>query len=173
MVSSAMTSGPTALNKFRIINIDFVTRKILVRTSTKYLTSNTEASDQFGRSISLSVDGNTLAVGAYFENGAALGLDGNQTDDCDALPADQVNCADRSGAVYVYSRDALGWGSTPPVYIKASNTEFGDLFGRSVSLSADGNTLAVGAMYEDSAALGIDGDQTDNAAGDSGAVYLY
>jgi hypothetical protein len=31
----------------------------------------------------------------------------------------------------------------------------------------------VAALVEDSAATGINGDQTNNAAQDSGAVYLY
>jgi hypothetical protein len=42
-----------------------------------------------------------------------------------------------------------------------------------VALSADGNTLAVGALYEDSNATGIGGDQTNNSASNAGAVYLY
>jgi hypothetical protein len=58
-------------------------------------------------------------------------------------------------------------------YFKASNTEASDIFGSTLALSADGNTLAVGVQAEDSAATGIDGDQTDNSAPDSGAVYLY
>jgi len=58
-------------------------------------------------------------------------------------------------------------------YLKASNTAGGFVFGRSVSLSADGATLAVGASSEFSAATGINGDQTDNSANSSGAVYLY
>ena len=55
-------------------------------------------------------------------------------------------------------------------YLKASNSEAGDNFGRAISLSADGNTLAVGAIGEDSA---INGNPSDNSAFDSGAVYLY
>jgi hypothetical protein len=38
-----------------------------------------------------------------------------------------------------------------------------DEFGSSVALSGDGGTLAVGAWEEDSSAVGIDGDQADNA----------
>ena len=48
-----------------------------------------------------------------------------------------------------------------------------DLFGTRVSLSADGNTLAVGAVGERSSATGINGDQTDNSVSRAGAVYLY
>ena len=59
-------------------------------------------------------------------------------------------------------------------YIKASNTDGGDDFGRRVALSSDGNTLAVGAIYEDSNGTGVNsGAQADNNAEDSGAVYLY
>ena len=57
-------------------------------------------------------------------------------------------------------------------YIKASNTESYDHFGYSIALSSDGNTLAVGALVEDSNATGVNGDQTNNSATNSGAVYI-
>ncbi|MGF1511618.1 MAG: FG-GAP repeat protein [Myxococcota bacterium] len=56
-------------------------------------------------------------------------------------------------------------------YVKASNTDEGDLFGLSVALSGD--TLAVGAPGEDSNATGVNGDPTRNAAFRSGAVYMF
>ena len=56
-------------------------------------------------------------------------------------------------------------------YIKASNTDAGDWFGRSIALSGD--TLAVSAPHEDSAATGIDGDQSDNSMTTAGAVYVF
>ncbi|MEZ4307659.1 MAG: hypothetical protein R3F14_06390 [Polyangiaceae bacterium] len=57
-------------------------------------------------------------------------------------------------------------------YIKASNTGAGDQFGTSVSLSADGNGLAVGAPNEQSNATGVNGNQgNDPSFGFSGAVY--
>jgi hypothetical protein len=55
--------------------------------------------------------------------------------------------------------------------LKASNTDGGDNFGRSVSLEKD--LLAVGASLEDSNATGVHGGQDDNSAGKSGAVYLF
>jgi len=132
-----------------------------------------DAEDEFGFSISLSADGNTLAVGAHREDSAATGIGGNPIHDCNFPAIDQTNCARWSGAVYVYTRDTSGsWGANP-VYIKASNTEPGDVFGNSVSLSADGNTLVVGAQYEDSGATGIDGNLNDNSGNNSGAVYVY
>lgn len=123
--------------------------------------SNIGADDNFGTSVALSGDGNTLAVGAYGEASNATGINGN--------PAD--NSASSAGAVYVFTRSGSTW--TQQAYVKASNTGAGDLFGTSVALSGDGNTLAVGAYWEDSNATGINGNQADNSASDSGAVYVY
>lgn len=59
------------------------------------------------------------------------------------------------------------------VYLKASNTGNDDLFGNVLDVSADGNTLAVGAPREDSSATGIDGSQTDTGASNAGAVFVF
>ena len=123
--------------------------------------SNADADDRFGWSVALSDDGNTLAVGAYAEDSAATGIDGDQAD----------NTASAAGAVYVFTRTAGAW--KQQAYVKASNTDAGDQFGFSVALNADGDTLAVGALYEASAATGIDGDRADNAATNSGAAYVF
>ncbi len=123
--------------------------------------SNAESSDQFGYSVSLSGDGNTLAVGANLEASSATGIDGDQSD----------NSALGTGAVYVFTRDN-GWWSQQ-AYVKASNAEAGDVFGYQVALSFDGNTLAAAAQGEDSASSGIDFDETNNDAGGSGAVYVF
>ena len=138
---------------------------------------NTAAGDAFGVSVALSGDGATLAVGAQYEGGAATGINGALTNDCDAMTP--INCASGSGAVYIYTLTTGGWRQTP-TYIKASNTGAGDAFGSSVALSTDGNTLAVGAYGEDSAATGVNGTQTEicsgtlvNCANNSGAAYVY
>ena len=126
--------------------------------------SNTNFLDEFGESVSLSADGNTLAVGAKGEDSSATGIDGGET-------AEGNNELEKAGAVYMFTRTASGW--SQQAYIKASNTDTDDGFGYLVSLSADGNTLAVGAPREDSDAQGINGDQTKNSASWSGAVYIY
>jgi hypothetical protein len=124
--------------------------------------TNTDFFDRFGHSIALSADGNTLAAGAYLEDSSATGIGGNQTS----------NTAFDTGAVYLYTRNSAGtW--THQAYIKATNTDIGDIFGWSVALSAGGTTLAVGAPYESSGVTGIGGNQNDNTAVNSGAVYLY
>jgi predicted amidohydrolase YtcJ len=68
-------------------------------------------------------------------------------------------------------------------YLKASNPDASDHFGcggenqghngQSVSMSADGRTLAVGAPHESSAASGVNGNQQDNSVFDAGAVYVF
>lgn len=123
--------------------------------------SNTEAGDGFGFSLALSDDGQTLAVGAAWEDSPASIINGDQGNDPD-LGTDYF-----AGAVYVFFLDPdLGW--QQQAYLKASNTDASDNFGRSVSLSADGNRLAVGAYHEDS-----NGDPADNSMANSGAVYVF
>jgi FG-GAP repeat len=119
--------------------------------------SNTEAYDAFGISVALS--GDTLAVGAHGEDSATTGVNSNQAD----------NSAGNAGAVYVFVRSGTMW--TQQAYVKASNTGVDDTFGYSVALSGD--TLAVGARYEASAATSINGTQSDNSASAAGAVYVF
>ena len=123
--------------------------------------SNSDQNDLFGDSLSLSSDGNTLAVGATREGSNSTGIGGNQ----------ESNNTAASGAVYVFTRSDSDW--SQQAYVKASNGEGADTFGQSLALSADGNTLAIGANREESSATGIGGDQTDNSAEKSGAAYLY
>jgi len=117
--------------------------------------------DGFGRALAISADGATLAIGTPFDGSAATGINGNPVN----------NGAPASGAVYVFSRGGATW--SLQAYIKASNTETMDWFGATIGLSADGSTLAVGALFEDSAATGVDGDQASNSATDAGAAYVF
>jgi hypothetical protein len=119
--------------------------------------SNAEEQDYFGTSVSLSGDGLILAVGAPGEDGNGLNQSSNTITD--------------SGAVYIFENDGGNWIQTD--YIKAQNTGSSDDFGGAVSLSGDGYSLAVGASLEDSGAIGIEGNSSDNSAEDSGAVYLF
>jgi hypothetical protein len=182
--------------------------------------SNTDAGDLFGWSVSVS--GDTLAVGAVWEASNATGIDGDQTNNTEgqtgavyvfirsgatwtqqayikasnsggldwfgysmSLEGDTLvvgspwegssngnqgdNSASGSGAVYVFTRNGTNW--TQQAYVKASNIDADDNFGYSVSLSGD--TLAVGAPEEDSNAQGVNGDETNNSAPVSGAVYVF
>ncbi|RYF00551.1 MAG: integrin [Comamonadaceae bacterium] len=123
--------------------------------------SNPRSYAQFGSTLSLSADGNTLAVGSPFESSKATGIDGDQGD----------TSATGAGAVYVFTRSGSTW--SQQAYVKASNTDAGDQFGGTVSLSAAGDLMAVSAGYEASKATGIGGDQADNSEPNTGAVYVF
>lgn len=119
--------------------------------------SNTGADDEFGISVSLS--GDTLAVGADGEASFADGIGGIQSD----------NSSPGSGAVYVFTRSGTTW--TQQAYVKASNTGPGDLFGYAVSVSGD--TMVVGASNEASAGCGPAPSPADNSANFAGAAYVF
>jgi hypothetical protein len=113
--------------------------------------------DQFGASVALSADGSTLAVGAPTEDGNARTINGDQTN----------NDAPAAGAAYVFRRSGGAW--TQEAYIKPSNLDDYDAFGTSVSLSADGATLAVGAPGESGNGTG----PGDNSQMSAGAAYVF
>ncbi len=127
--------------------------------------SNNSAADRFSRE-SISLDGDTLAVGAYLE-------DSNQTTITNGTTSSTNNSNSDSGAVYVYKRTGTTWAQE--AYVKASNNNAGDYFGYEVAL--DGDTLAVGAYPEDSNQTTITNDNStassNNSNADSGAVYVY
>ncbi len=89
-------------------------------------------------------------------------VNGNQAD----------NSAIAAGAVYVFTRSGDAW--SQQAYVKSDSPAqltAGDLFGYSVALNADGNTMAIGA-YDEGSAAGING-AFDNKLGGSGAVFVY
>jgi len=120
--------------------------------------SNTGAGDEFGWSA-VAVSGDTVVVGAHFEDSNATGVNGNQAD----------NSAPDSGAAYVFTRTGGVW--SQQAYLKASNTTAFDQFGFFVAVSGD--TVVVSAPGEDSNATGVNGNQADNSAPDSGAAYVF
>jgi len=119
--------------------------------------SNTGADDYFG--VTVAIDGDTVVVGAYGEDSSATGVNGNEG----------LNDANSSGAAYVFTRSGTDW--SQQAYLKASNTEAFDLFGDPVAISGD--TIVVGAIYEDSSATGVNGDDSLNDADASGAAYVF
>jgi len=119
--------------------------------------SNSDPGDNFGWSVAVS--GDVLAVGAPLEDSNSTLINIGQSD----------NSAQYAGAAYVFVRSGGIW--TQQEYVKASNADPYDWFGYSVAL--DRGTVAVGAVQEDSDATGVNGDQTDNSALDSGAAYVF
>ena len=85
---------------------------------------NAAAGGMFGYHLDLSADGNTLAVGASFAANSGGASAGN---------------------VYVFTRSGDKW--QEQARLQASDASPNALFGITVALSADGNTLAVGAHF--------------------------
>jgi cbb3-type cytochrome oxidase subunit 3/alpha-D-ribose 1-methylphosphonate 5-triphosphate synthase subunit PhnH len=101
----------------------------------KITASDAASSDYFGRFVA--IDGNTLVVSSYFD-------DDNGSE---------------SGSVYVYDLTKNNRETGFERKITASDGAVTDRFG--ISVAIDGNTLAVGAYYDD-----------DNGM-NSGSVYVY
>ncbi len=119
--------------------------------------SNTDSSDHFGQSVSVS--GNSIVVGALFEASNATGVNADQGN----------NSIPQAGAAYVFSRTGNTW--SQQAYLKASNSQEDDGFGWSVAIS--NNTIVVGAHFEDSGATGVNGNINDNSAIGAGAAYVF
>jgi hypothetical protein len=138
--------------------------------------NNARPYNSFGVRLALSGDGNTLAVSAYLEDNTGRGIRPPIVQQFllqDTLNGwrEHRNEAEESGAVYLYTRSGSTW--TQGAYVKGSNTDAGDEFGSTVALSGDGRLMVVGAHSEDSAARGVNGNQTDNSGDDSGAAYVF
>jgi len=132
--------------------------------------SNTGPQDNF-RTVSLSGDGRTLAVGAEGEDSNAKGVFSGDLSITENQIAQENNSAGNSGAVYVFTKDGNKW--VQEAYLKASNAQASDRFGGSVNLDVDGNTLVIGASFERSNATGVDGDQENNSEIGAGAAYVF
>ena len=117
--------------------------------------SNTGANDYFGTSVS--VFGDTVVVGASGEDSSTTGVNTTPNE-----------AASRSGAAYVFVRSGNDW--SQQAYLKANNTGEDDLFGTSVA--ASGNTIVVGAQWEDSSTTGVNS-VPDELATHSGAAYVF
>lgn len=134
--SNKWTAGDSALNSNQL-GSNFIEVK-------KLMAGDAQTSDRLG--LSLDISGDTLVVGATYEDG------------------DSGNGAANSGAVYVFERNLGGannWGQAAKLI--ASDTGEGDLFGVSVGIHED--TIAVGAYLEDGG--------VGNPKPDAGAAYIF
>lgn len=123
--------------------------------------SDTNTNDLFG-SVSISKDGNTIAVGAYGEASSSSCING--TDD---------NIGTESGAVYLFNKVGANWISTFKIQRPSGMLSADTLrFGFDVVLDATGNTICIAAPYEDSSSTGINGAYNTSASA-SGAVVTY
>lgn len=131
---------------------------------------------QFGSAISISADGSTLAIGASGEAGFSNGINGDQFAVLPRPGFGQSDGALSIGAAYVFTRSSNDW--TQVAYVKGTNNtpdieNIGIGFGESVSLSGDGQTLAVGTSEEAGGVSGINTDRFDSSAPGAGAVFVY
>ena len=118
--------------------------------------SNPGAGDNFGANVAVS--GNTIVVGAEFEDGLGTGVN---------PPANDL--LSNSGAAYIFTFAAGSW--TQTAYLKASNAGVSDQFGSAVAIS--GNKVLVTAVLEDSNATDVGGNQANNTGSNSGAAYIF
>lgn len=128
--------------------------------SSSITSENRDDLDQAGSAVAVA-DG-ALLVAMPGDDSSSTGIDGDEADDG----------ASESGAVAYYERGALplvGETWLQSTFFKASNTDPGDAFGSAVAVSADGAILAIAAPFEASGT----GDETDDSAPGSGAVYVF
>ncbi|NWJ96942.1 MAG: Ig-like domain repeat protein [Chloroflexi bacterium] len=106
----------------------------LVQTK-QLIASDGATNDTFGSSVSLSSDGNTALIGAYFK---------------------KIGANSFQGAAYVFTRTGSTWSQQQVLTDTTTGAAF-DWFGLSVSLSSDGNTALIGASYKTIGANGRQG----------------
>ncbi len=130
---------------------------------------NGENGDNFGWSVAISADGNTIVAGANDEDSLLSGVHAPQ----DENPKDAVRDT-WAGAAYVFTRQT-GGGWTEQAFLKPINTRKNDQFGNAVAISADGNTVAVGSLFGagPGGSKGTDADPNDDSVSASGSVYVY
>ena len=92
----------------------------------KIYPSDQQRHDYYGRSVSISSDGNTAIAGAWAEDAGGTS---------------------NTGSAYIFTRSNGNW--TEQVNIDASDKERDAQFGYSVSISGDGNTAIAGAWLDD------------------------
>jgi hypothetical protein len=149
--------GAGAIYVFKRAGTDWV--------QTDYLKAhNAENGDSLGYDMAISQDGNTIAGGAGDEDCMVGGIN---PPGCD----NDYKTDTSSGAAYVFVRKDGKW--SEQAFIKASHPGKEDWFASRLNLSGDGNTLAVSAQLENGNSKGINGNETDVSAEDSGALYLF
>lgn len=125
--------------------------------------SQVSANDHLGYSVAVS--GDTVVVGAYMDKSSTMGVQNSATPTVD-------EATNQAGAAYVFVRNGTTW--SQQAYLKASQVSASDFFGYSVAVS--GETVVVGAYFEDSSTAGIQHSAiptVDESAQGAGAVYGF
>ncbi len=112
------------------------------------------AGDYSGQSVSLSADGTILAIGAYLNDGTTVGSTSDNRGHVRIYKYDvtkTTNVTDQNSSEF----GPVGWRRLGQ---DIDGDAAGDYFGWSVSLSADGSTLAIGAFNNDGTTVGSTSD---------------
>ena len=107
----------------------------------KIISSDGEATDKFGEAISINYDWTKLIVGAKLEDTPSVGSD--------------------TGAAYTFTYNGSTWSQDAKLLAAVSDSSQSDSFGSSVTSSADGSRVVIGAPFEDTNGT------------NAGAVYIF
>ena len=127
-----------------------------------YLKASNAGSFQFfASSVRVSADGNTLICGAAGDSSNASTINGNEFDTSQAW----------AGAAFVYRYTGSFW--FEQAYLKPGNDASDTHFGYRVAISNDGNRVVVSEPYDNSGASGVNGDEFDTSASQTGSAFVY
>ena len=157
MAGTRLVAGASAVGVANQAGAAYVFSKVGgVWTFEQKLSADTPSSgDELGAAVDIA--GDTIAIGAYRENGPGAELD----------PLNRTDTSTDSDAVYVFHASGFATWSQRH-YLKSSHPGDGDWFG--ISLALSGDTLVVGAVGEDS---GSSTDPDDQSASSAGACSVY
>ena len=162
-----------------------------ITETAKFLASDGAAEDEFGNSVA--VDGDTIVVGAHNNNAAyiftkpagawandtetlRLSVSGSSSfgrsvavdDGAGTIVVGASGDDSDKGSAFVFIKPATGWANSPGTEVAKLTAYFrvdGDGFGRSIAI--DGDTIVVGAPYNDY------DDNDDDNDDDEGAAYVF
>ena len=133
--------------------------------------------DAFGSSLDISLDGETIVIGAHGEDAShqdIYAINDFPTDNASAI---------NSGAAYVFKYiDHDNNNTTPKIfvqshYLKPSNTHANMFFGYKISINNTSKMFAVSSPYESSSHFGITQTYNDNSTEPanigSGAIFVF
>jgi trimeric autotransporter adhesin len=122
--------------------------------------------------LQISADGRTIIAGSYLQDTQGSGLGVNES----------VTNSNDFGTAYVFYRQSSGWSAAtvlkPSDRTTDTTAQGGLWFGRSVAISGDGRTVAIGASSHDGPGQGMSVDPAVGYAFDlgwsnTGAVFVY
>jgi len=143
-VTFSIVAGLTNINRGEMTSLTPTPPNLLAWVQKEKLVAGGDADpagDQLGNSVSFCSTGETLAVGAYY---------------------DEENGGSQAGSVYIFQSGSGGYQQVQKLTASGDADPAGDTFGWSVSISATGEILAIGARVDE-----------ENGGGFAGSVYIF